>query len=103
MPKDYFTSNGDNGLNSATGSALAGQPSNDSAQPWEQELSKEVYEGVFSDMAEALLLLALVSSFFSVFPAAPLFLVLMNLLEIRMDAYKMMHATRRPIPQAVSG
>ena len=96
MPKDYFST--------ASLLADAGDAAGEGgAQPWEQEFSREAYEGVFNDMAEATLLLMLVASFFAVFPAAPIFLVLMNLLEIRMDALKMMTRVRRPAPEAATG
>jgi hypothetical protein len=45
----------------------------------------------------------LVTCFFVVFPAAPLVLVFTNLLEIRMDAHKMMAKVRRPVPEASAG
>ena len=97
LPRDYFTSA------SSQAAAAAGQNSDDAAQPWEQEFTREEYEGVFSDMAEVILLLMLVTCFFVVFPAAPLVLVFTNLLEIRMDAHKMMSKVRRPVPEASSG
>jgi len=98
LPRDYFTSS-----SSQAAAAASAQNSEDAAQPWEQEFTREEYEGVFSDMAEVILLLMLVTCFFVVFPAAPLVLVFTNLLEIRMDAHKMMSKVRRPVPEASSG
>jgi hypothetical protein len=94
LPSDYFVA-----VDPNAGMAKVG----DNAQPWEQEYDREPYEGVFDDMVETLLLLCLVTSFFSIFPSAPLFLVITNLLEIRMDAHKMMTKVRRPLPESASG
>ena len=52
------------------------------AQPWEQEYDREPYPGNFKDMSEAINLFSLVVCFVSVFPAAPIFLIAMNLVRI---------------------
>lgn len=40
-----------------------------------------------------------VTLFVSAFPLAPLFALLNNILEIRIDAYKYTMTTRRPVPE----
>lgn len=40
-----------------------------------------------------------VTLFVSAFPLAPLFALLNNIIEIRVDAYKYVVATRRPMPE----
>lgn len=40
-----------------------------------------------------------VTLFVSAFPLAPLFALINNLLEVRLDAYKFVVATRRPLPE----
>lgn len=40
-----------------------------------------------------------VTLFVSAFPLAPLFALINNILEVRLDAYKFVVANRRPIPE----
>lgn len=44
-----------------------------------------------------------VSCFVAVFPLAPLLIFLNNIIEIRLDAYKLTNHYRRPIPKQVPG
>ena len=102
LPRDYFDAPiEDDG--SGRGGGGGGGGGGNSAQPWEQEFDRTPYPGNFHDMSEALNLFALVVCFVSVFPAAPVILIAMNLLHIRMSAYNMVAKSRRPVPEAVNG
>ncbi|KAI1726715.1 calcium-activated chloride channel domain-containing protein [Ditylenchus destructor] len=58
---------------------------------WEQFL--------FDEYLEMVIQFGFVTLFVAAFPLAPLFALLNNILEIRLDAYKFIVTTRRPTPQ----
>jgi len=68
------------------------------AQRFESELQLKDYEGTFDDYAEIVLQMGLVSMFTLGWYLVPTFGVLEVLVQIRVDAYKLAHQTKRPDP-----
>lgn len=68
-----------------------------------KELALEEYAGVFDDYLELWVQLGQVCLFSSVFPLAALVALLNNILEIRTDAFKIVHASKRSLPNKKSG
>ncbi|VDM08864.1 unnamed protein product [Wuchereria bancrofti] len=68
---------------------------------WEQDyILNPIYEHfLFDEYLEMVIQFGFVTLFVSAFPLAPLFALVNNILEIRVDAYKYVVATRRPIPE----
>ncbi|VDM96708.1 unnamed protein product [Thelazia callipaeda] len=68
---------------------------------WEHDyILNPVYEQfLFDEYLEMVIQFGFVTLFVSAFPLAPLFALLNNILEIRVDAYKYVVATRRPMPE----
>jgi len=65
----------------------------------ENEFEYTQYEGTFSDYDELIIQYGFVVLFVVVFPLAPLFALLNNIIEFRLDASKLMSFTRRPHPR----
>jgi len=63
------------------------------------EVNLETYAGVFGDYLEMWIQLGQVTLFAAVFPLAGLMALLNNVMEIRTDAFKIVHASRRPFPR----
>ncbi|KAK6102968.1 Calcium-activated chloride channel family protein [Brugia pahangi] len=68
---------------------------------WEQDyvLNPTYEQFLFEEYLEMVIQFGFVTLFVSAFPLAPLFALVNNILEIRVDAYKYVVATRRPIPE----
>jgi hypothetical protein len=73
------------------------------AEQAKKEISLEVYSGVFDDYLELWVQMGQVCLFSSVFPLAAMVAFLNNVMEIRTDAFKIVHTSRRPIPTRKSG
>jgi len=65
----------------------------------ENESKFTQYEGTFADYDELIIQFGFVVLFVVVFPAAPCFALLNNIIEFRLDASKLMEFTRRPHPK----
>ncbi|XP_035456475.2 anoctamin-5 isoform X2 [Spodoptera frugiperda] len=70
---------------------------------WEQDyhLHDAGRLALFDDYLEMIIQYGFVTLFVAAFPLAPLFALLNNIAEIRLDAYKMVTLTRRPLAQRV--
>ncbi|MCP9261621.1 Anoctamin [Dirofilaria immitis] len=68
---------------------------------WEQDyiLNPAHEQFLFDEYLEMVIQFGFVTLFVSAFPLAPLFALLNNIFEIRVDAYKYVVATRRPVPE----
>ena len=53
---------------------------------------------IFDEYLEMVMQFGFITLFAAAFPLAPLFALLNNVMEIRLDAYKYVVTTRRPIP-----
>ncbi|GLE06180.1 hypothetical protein PINS_up015391 [Pythium insidiosum] len=67
----------------------------------ERQLSLDAYDqkGTFDDYNEMIIQFGYVTLFVVSFPLAPALALLNNYFEIRIDAHKLVHATRRPDPR----
>ncbi|XP_078488523.1 anoctamin-7 isoform X1 [Ciona intestinalis] len=69
-------------------------------KPWEKEYLKLVhYEGLFEEYLEMVLQFGFITIFVAAFPLAPLFALLNNWIEIRLDASKLVCEMRRPVAE----
>uniref|UniRef100_A0A0R3RSP6 Anoctamin n=1 Tax=Elaeophora elaphi TaxID=1147741 RepID=A0A0R3RSP6_9BILA len=68
---------------------------------WEQDyiLNPTYEQFLFDEYLEMVIQFGFVTLFVSAFPLAPFFALINNIFEIRVDAYKYVVATRRPIPE----
>ncbi|VDK65236.1 unnamed protein product [Onchocerca ochengi] len=68
---------------------------------WEQDyILNPVYgQFLFDEYLEMVIQFGFVTLFVSAFPLAPFFALLNNIFEIRVDAYKYVVASRRPVPE----
>ncbi|XP_077965632.1 anoctamin-7-like [Styela clava] len=67
-------------------------------KPWDHEYGHLVnYEGLFEEYLEMVLQFGFITIFVAAFPIAPVFALLNNWLEIRLDASKLVCETRRPV------
>ncbi|XP_074654198.1 anoctamin-7-like [Tubulanus polymorphus] len=64
---------------------------------WEEDYELIDYEGLFEEYLEMVLQFGFITIFVAAFPLAPLFALLNNWLEIRLDASKLVCETRRPV------
>lgn len=64
---------------------------------WEEDFELLEYEGLFQEYLEMVLQFGFITIFVAAFPLAPLFALLNNWLEIRLDAQKLVKETRRPV------
>ena len=62
----------------------------------EKQSKMEVYGGVFEEYQEMVIQFGYVTLFAAAFPLTAALALLNNLIEIRTDAYKLLHATQRP-------
>lgn len=65
---------------------------------WEQDYELIANEGLFEEYLEMVMQFGFITIFVAAFPLAPLFALLNNWLEIRLDAHKFVSETRRPVP-----
>lgn len=68
--------------------------------PAEEQFEKAPYDNIslFNDYAELVIQYGYVTLFVSAFPIAPLFASINNIIEIRVDGWKLVHNNRRPWP-----
>jgi anoctamin-7 len=66
---------------------------------WEEDYELIDNEGLFDEYLEMVLQFGFITIFVAAFPLAPLFALLNNWLEIRLDAHKFVCETRRPIAE----
>jgi anoctamin-7 len=66
---------------------------------WEMDYHLIPYEGLFEEYLEMILQFGFITIFVAAFPLAPLFALLNNWFEIRLDAQKLVCETRRPVPE----
>ncbi|XP_061861304.1 anoctamin-7 [Colius striatus] len=79
------------------GSALVKQP------PWVMDHQLLAFEGLFDEYLEMVLQFGFITLFAAACPLAPLFALLNNCLEIRVDARKLVRDRRRPVAQRARG
>ncbi|PAA51585.1 hypothetical protein BOX15_Mlig001965g3 [Macrostomum lignano] len=71
-----------------------------SSKQWEADFALIPYQnGLFWEYLEAVMQFGFVTLFVPAFPLAPLFALINNLVEIRLDARKLVLETRRPRPE----
>ncbi|KAG1673588.1 Anoctamin-7 [Nymphon striatum] len=66
---------------------------------WEEDYSLIENEGLFQEYLEMVLQFGFITIFVAAFPLAPLFALLNNWVEIRLDAQKIVCETRRIVPE----
>uniref|UniRef100_A0A1I8GWE9 Anoctamin n=1 Tax=Macrostomum lignano TaxID=282301 RepID=A0A1I8GWE9_9PLAT len=70
------------------------------SQSWDADYMLIPYDtGLFMDYLELIMQFGFVTLFVPAFPLAPLFALINNLVEIRLDARKLVIGTRRPLPE----
>lgn len=70
--------------------------------PMEEEANKEDYEE-FDDYIEMIIQLGYICLFASAYPLAPFVAIIANMIELRLDAFKITHVHRRPWAVPVQG
>ncbi|KAM9733780.1 LOW QUALITY PROTEIN: anoctamin-7 [Menidia menidia] len=65
--------------------------------PWEEDYQLLVCEGLFSEYLEMVLQFGFITVFVAACPLAPLFALVNNWLEVRLDALKLVTEFRRPV------
>lgn len=75
----------------------------DDEKPWERDycLPEMGQTGLFFEYLEMILQYGFVTLFVAAFPLAPLFALINNIFEIRLDAKKLLNQFRRPVGQRV--
>ncbi|KAL2092956.1 hypothetical protein ACEWY4_010268 [Coilia grayii] len=73
-----------------------GDEPNKEPQPWEKDYNLEPYEGLSPEYMEMVIQYGFVTLFVASFPLAPVFALLNNVIEIRLDAAKFITEVRRP-------
>ncbi|MCL4142507.1 UNVERIFIED_CONTAM: hypothetical protein GTU68_062604 [Idotea baltica] len=70
---------------------------------WEQDydLAEFTRLSLFSEYLEMVIQYGFITLFVAAFPLAPFFALINNVVEIRLDAYKYLTKSRRPLPQRV--
>ncbi|ELT94351.1 hypothetical protein CAPTEDRAFT_102977, partial [Capitella teleta] len=66
---------------------------------WEEDYELIENEGLFEEYLEMVLQFGFITIFVAAFPLAPLFALLNNWMEIRLDAHKFICETRRPVAE----
>ncbi|KAL8574872.1 hypothetical protein ACOMHN_044894 [Nucella lapillus] len=66
---------------------------------WEEDYELIENEGLFQEYLEMVLQFGFITIFVAAFPLAPLFALLNNWVEIRLDAHKFICETRRPVAE----
>ncbi|GAB6018638.1 hypothetical protein CHUAL_000318 [Chamberlinius hualienensis] len=74
-----------------------------SVASWERDytLIDSGSQGLFSEYLEMVLQFGFVTLFVSAFPLGPLFALINNILEVRLDASKFMHLFKRPVARRI--
>ncbi|CAF3489064.1 unnamed protein product [Rotaria socialis] len=72
-------------------------PKTKSTTQWEDDFKHTPFGGLFEEYLEMALQFGFITIFVAAFPIAPFFALLNNWIEIRLDASKLVCATRRPI------
>ncbi|XP_061576012.1 anoctamin-7 isoform X1 [Cololabis saira] len=75
----------------------------DQASPWESDYQLLVCEGLFSEYLEMVLQFGFITIFVAACPLAPLFALVNNWVEIRLDAQKFVTEFRRPVVERATG
>ncbi|GMS86099.1 hypothetical protein PENTCL1PPCAC_8274 [Pristionchus entomophagus] len=70
------------------------------AKRWEEDyfLAPTYEQWLFDEYLEMVIQFGFITLFVAAFPLAPLFALVNNIMEIRMDAYKFLVSTQRPVP-----
>lgn len=68
-------------------------------RPWEDDYRLLVCEGLFSEYLEMVLQFGFITIFVAACPLAPLFALINNWVEIRLDAHKFVSEYRRPVAE----
>merc|ERR1712212_1178472 len=71
-----------------------GEEEEEEEMPWERDYALVPNEGLFQEYLEMVLQFGFVTIFVAAFPLAPLFALLNNWIEIRLDAGKFVKETR---------
>ncbi|NWX46080.1 ANO7 protein, partial [Steatornis caripensis] len=71
--------------------------------PWETDHQLLVFEGLFAEYLEMVLQFGFITIFVAACPLAPLFALLNNWVEIRLDAHKFLCDYRRPVAERAQG
>uniref|UniRef100_A0A665X608 Anoctamin n=1 Tax=Echeneis naucrates TaxID=173247 RepID=A0A665X608_ECHNA len=77
---------------------LGNKPSHE-PQRWEEDYQLVECEGLFEEYLEMVLQFGFITIFVAAFPLAPLFALLNNWVEIRLDAHKFVCEYRRPVAE----
>nr|XP_028586804.1 anoctamin-7 [Podarcis muralis]XP_028586805.1 anoctamin-7 [Podarcis muralis] len=72
-------------------------------QLWESDYELLPYEGLFNEYLEMVLQFGFITIFVAACPLAPLFALLNNWVEIRLDAHKFVCEYRRPVAERAQG
>ena len=83
--------------------ALAAKSGNAKISNTELQQLKNEYESPLEDYMEIVIQYGYIVMFSASFPLAPLLCLLMGIIEVRVDAYKLTDLTRRPIPNQAHG
>ncbi|XP_041094151.1 anoctamin-7-like isoform X2 [Polyodon spathula] len=68
-------------------------------QPWEQDFKRDRFDGLLPEYLEMVLQFGFITIFVAAFPLAPLFALINNWMEIRLDARKLLLEVRRPVAE----
>ncbi|XP_058870532.1 anoctamin-7-like [Acipenser ruthenus] len=68
-------------------------------QPWEQDFKRDGFDGLLPEYLEMVLQFGFITIFVAAFPLAPLFALINNWMEIRLDARKLLLDVRRPVAE----
>ncbi|XP_029472982.1 anoctamin-7 [Rhinatrema bivittatum] len=71
--------------------------------PWERDYQLLAYEGLFDEYLEMVIQFGFITIFVAACPLAPLFALLNNWVEIRLDAHKFVCEYRRPVVERAQG
>ncbi|NXA52392.1 ANO7 protein, partial [Nothocercus julius] len=71
--------------------------------PWEKNYQLLVFEGLFDEYLEMVMQFGFITIFVAACPLAPLFALLNNWVEIRVDAQKLVCDYRRPVAERAQG
>lgn len=65
----------------------------------EEQVFLDEYENTIDDYMELIVQYGYVVMFSSAFPLIPLFALILDIIEIRIDAFKLVNLHRRPFPE----
>uniref|UniRef100_A0A8C5PBZ4 Anoctamin n=1 Tax=Leptobrachium leishanense TaxID=445787 RepID=A0A8C5PBZ4_9ANUR len=71
----------------------------DQNKPWERDYRLIPYKGLFDEYLEMVIQFGFITIFVAACPLAPLFALLNNWIEVRLDAKKFVYEYRRPVAQ----